>query len=338
MIARRAAWWLLPALLLCALLYLGLAREGPGFAALWSWLAACCGGAPIDAIDHFLLANVRLPRLVVAAFGGAALAVAGTVMQATFRNPLASPDLVGTAAGAALGGALAVVWGLAASSVIAVPLASLAGALLVTGLVFVLARAHGRFAVATLLLAGIALNTLVGALTSFVVTFTFDNYTASSRVLFWLMGGLEGRTWEHAAITAVGCVVFTLLVLPRGRELDVLTLHDDTAHSLGVDGPRARRWLVLCACGLTATTVSNTGGIAFIGLVVPHLARLLVGPLHKKLLPASALLGALLLVAGDLVCRLVPPDANLRLGVVTAFLGAPYFLFLLGRHRRGEEL
>jgi iron complex transport system permease protein len=323
----------LAALLALAALYLGLAREGPGLGALLPWLAG-----DLSPIDAFVLGDIRLPRLLVAAFGGAALALAGAVMQAAFRNPLASPDLVGTTAGAAFGGALTIVTGAAAWSVVATPLGSLLGAAVVTSLVFVLARAHQRFAVATLLLAGIALNTLVGALTSFAVTFTFDNYTASSRVLFWLMGGLDARTWEHAAITALGCALVGALLLPRARELDLLTLSDDAAHSLGLDAPRARRWLVGCACGLTATTVANTGGIAFVGLVVPHLARLLVGPAHARLLPASAWLGALLLVASDLGCRLLPPDANLRLGVVTAFLGAPYFLWLLARHRRGEAL
>ncbi|MCU0862692.1 MAG: iron ABC transporter permease [Planctomycetes bacterium] len=325
------------ALVVTGALYLGLCREGPGFGELLQWIGCWFGASPPAADVAFVFADIRLPRLLVAAFGGAALAAAGAVMQATFRNPLASPDLVGTAAGAAFGGALAIVLDLAALSLLVVPLSSLAGASAVTALVFVLARAHGRFAISTLLLAGIALNTLVGALTSFVVTFTFDNYTASSRVLFWLMGGLEARTWEHAGITAVGFVLFTALLAGRVRELDLLTLHDDSAHSLGVDAPRARRWLVWCACGLTATTVANTGGIALLGLVVPHLARLLVGPLHARLLPTSALLGALLLVGSDLACRLAPPDANLRLGVVTTLLGAPYFLFLLARHRRGEE-
>jgi iron complex transport system permease protein len=324
------------ALVLTGALYLGLCREGPGFGELLQWIGSWFGASPPAADVAFVFADIRLPRLLVAAFGGAALAAAGAVMQATFRNPLASPDLVGTAAGAAFGGALAIVLDLAAVSLLVVPLSSLAGASAVTALVFVLARAHGRFAISTLLLAGIALNTLVGALTSFVVTFTFDNYTASSRVLFWLMGGLEARTWEHAGITTVGFVLFTALLAGRVRELDLLTLHDDSAHSLGVDAPRARRWLVWCACGLTATTVANTGGIALLGLVVPHLARLLVGPLHARLLPTSALLGALLLVGSDLACRLAPPDANLRLGVVTTLLGAPYFLFLLARHRRGE--
>ena len=329
---------MLVALLTVAAVYLA-TGDGPGLRELISVVGGWLGLVDnTDLVDRFIVTESRLPRLIVAVFGGASLAIAGVVMQASFRNPLASPDLVGTAAGAALGGALAIVCNLASFAVIATPLASLAGAMVVTWLVFVLAGSYGRVSVAGLLLAGVALNTLVGALTAFVVTFTFSNYTASSEVLFWLMGGLEGRSWQHAAITAGGCVLFTLLILPRARDLDLMTLRDDSAHSLGLDAPRARRLLLWCACGLTATTVSNTGGIAFVGLVVPHLARLLVGPAHRALLPISGLLGALLLVASDLLCRLAPPDANLRLGVVTALLGAPYFLFLLARHRRGEAL
>lgn len=329
---RRVLAFVLGALAVSALLYLGIG-PGPGWTGLWEW-----GTGDADALDAFILTSIRAPRLVVAAFAGAALALAGATMQATFRNPLASPDVIGTSAGAAFGGALAIVTPFAALHVLAVPVASFAGALVVTGLVFVLAGSHGRFSVAGLLLAGIALNTLVGALTSFAVTFTFDNYTASSRVLFWLMGGLEGRTWEHALITSIGFFVFALGIVPRARVLDVLTLGDDSAHSLGVDAQRVRRRLLWFACGLTAATVSNTGGIAFVGLVVPHLARLVVGPAHGVLLPASAAMGALLLVLSDMLCRAAPPDSNLRLGVVTAILGAPYFLYLLARHRRGEVL
>lgn len=337
--SRRLVLLLSLAMPLAALLYLVFAREGPGLSEFLRLLAGGLQANDGDAVlDRFVFTDIRLPRLLVAAFGGASLAIAGAVMQACFRNPLASPDLVGTAAGAAFGGALAIVFDLAALAVVVVPAMSLLGAVAVTSLVFVLAGSHGRFSVAGLLLAGVALNTLVGALTAFVVTFTFSNYSASSQVLFWLMGGLEGRTWEHASITAGGFLLFAAFVLPKVQKLDLLTLRDDSAHSLGLDAQRTRRVLLWLACGLTATTVSNTGGIAFVGLVVPHLARLLVGPGHAALLPVSALLGALLLVGSDLVCRLAPPDANLRLGVVTAILGAPYFLFLLARHRRGEAL
>jgi len=328
---------LLGALLLAAALYLGVG-QGPGPADLVSMVGDWLSGGTADEVDQYIVVDIRLPRLMVAMFGGASLAIAGVVMQASFRNPLASPDLVGTSAGAAFGGVIAIVLGLAGAAVIATPLASLVGASLVTWLVFVLAGSYGRISVAGLLLAGVALNTLVGALTAFAVTFTFANYTASSNVLFWLMGGLEGRTWEHAAITSIGFLVFAACIAPRARDLDLLTLRDDSAHSLGIDAPFVRRLLLWFACGLTATTVSNTGGIAFVGLVVPHLARLIVGPAHRSLLPIAAVMGALLLVFSDLLCRLAPSDVSLPLGVVTAVLGAPYFLFLLARHRRGEEL
>lgn len=310
--------------------------DGPGWP---EWLSMIGWTAPAhDAIDSFIVREIRIPRTVVAVFGGAALAMAGTVMQATFRNPLASPDLVGTAAGAAFGGVLAVVLHLADESVLATPLASLFGASLTTWLVFAFAGAHGRSSVAGLLLAGVALNTLLGALTAFAVTLTFANYTASSRVLFWLMGGLEGRTWTHALLTVAGSLPFALWILMQRRELDLLTLRDDSAHSLGLDAMLARRRLLWCACALTAATVANTGGIAFVGLVVPHLARLLVGPAHARLLPLAAMLGAVLLVGSDLICRALPAETNLPLGVVTSLLGAPYFLYLLARHRRGAAL
>lgn len=336
---RRLPFVLVGVLLVVAVLHLGFARVSPSLGELFAWLFSWAGaGESLSETDRFVFADVRTPRVLVAAFGGAALALAGTVMQASFRNPLASPDIIGTAAGAAFGGAIAIVFGWSQLAVVFTPLAALAGAVGVTSLVFALAGSHGRFSVANLLLAGIALNTLFGALTSFVVTKSFSNYTASSQVLFWLMGGLDNRTWDHAWITAGGLVLFTALIWPRVRELDLLTLRDDSAHSLGVDAVRARRYLVWCACGLTATTVANSGGIAFVGLIVPHLARLLVGPSHRMLIPTAALLGAILMVISDLGCRIAPADWNLRLGVVTAIAGAPYFLFLLARQRNGVRL
>lgn len=321
-------------------LHLVLAHDGPAPGQVLAALGARLGLTNADPWVTAVVEQIRLPRLVVAVFGGAALALAGTAMQAAFRNPLAAPDVIGTAAGAALGGAIAIALNWASDSVLAVPLCGLSGALLVTVAVFALAGTGARFSVAGVLLAGVAINTLVGSLTSFVVNVTASggNYMASSQVLFWLMGGLDAKTWEHAAITAGGCALFGAGLIPFVRELDLLTLRDDSVRSLGVDAGRTRQMALFCACGLTATTVANTGGIAFLGLVVPHVARLLVGPVHRLLLPAAAVLGSITMVSSDLVCRLAPPDYTLRLGVVTAALGAPYFLFLLARHRRGEVL
>lgn len=327
------------AVAIAAAAHLVLAPAGFGAGAVVRALAGLVGiGDGGDPLERQIVLQLRLPRVLVAVFGGAALALAGTVMQAAFRNPLASPDIVGTAAGAALGGALAIVAGVAAVSALAVPFAALAGATVVTWAVFAFAGIGARFSATSLLLAGVALNTLAGALTTFVVTMSVDNYSASSSVLFWLMGGLDAQTWGKALITAGGAIAFGTALLLRSRDLDLLVLQDDSAFSLGLDAARARRWSLWFACGLTATTVANTGGIAFLGLVVPHLARLLFGPAHRLLLPSAALLGALVLLLADIVCRSLPITVNLRLGVITSILGAPYFLFLLQRHRRGEAL
>ena len=217
---------------------------GPGFAEVWRMVAALFGGANGDELDREIVLQLRLPRLLVAVFGGASLGLAGTVMQAAFRNPLASPDVVGTAAGAAFGGAVAIASGFAVASVLAAPIAAMFGSTVVTALVFAFAGTGARFSVAGLLLAGVAMNTLIGALTTFVVTFTVDNYTASSSVLFWLMGGLDAQSWTKALITLIGFVGFGLPLVFRARDLDLLTLQDDTAFSLGLDVAQARRWLL----------------------------------------------------------------------------------------------
>lgn len=331
---------LLAALVVAFVLHLGVAREAPRLgASLQSLLHAMgLGAASTDPLYDFVVAQIRLPRALLALFAGASLGLAGAVMQAAFRNPLAAPDIIGTSAGAALGGSFAIVSGAAAMALLAVPVASLAGAMVATALVFALAANGRRFSPTGILLAGVALNLLLGALTTFVVTTQFGNYSASSDVLFWLMGGLSRSTWAHVGVTAGGLMLFGAMLLPRLRELDVLTLGDDSAHSLGVQVDRARKHLLWVAAGLTAATVANTGGVAFVGLVVPHLARLIVGPAHRALLPTAAMLGALVLLLADLVCRNVPVHWNLPLGVVTSVLGAPYFLVLLRRHRRGEEL
>ncbi len=302
---------------------------------LGNWIGM---GGEVSEPHEYMITSIRLPRLLVAIFAGASLSVAGAVMQAVFRNPLASPEIIGTTAGSSLGGALAIVLGVAAFSIYAVPLVSFIVALSVTLLVFSLAGAGGKFSVTSLLLAGIAMNTLVGSITAFVVTLSFGTYNASTDVVFWLMGGLDARTFQHVLITGGGLVLFGGALMPFLRDMDVLTLKEESAASLGLDVARVRQVLLLLACGLTAATVANTGGITFIGLVVPHMGRLLVGPSHRGLLPCVAVLGALVLVLSDYVCKLAPPDFNLRLGVVTSMLGAPFFLVLLVRHRQGKAL
>ncbi len=280
--------------------------------------------------------DLRLPRIMVTLFGGASLAIAGTVMQAVFRNPLASPDVLGTTQGSALGAAVAIALGLSAKSILITPLFAIVFALNVTIVVFAIAGGTKGISVTALLLAGIAMNTLMGAMIAFLMTFVFKRWDQSGEILYWLMGDLEKITYSYMWIVCGGFLLFSLFILPYLRDMDLLTLKDEGAGSLGVNVRTVRTILVFMACCLTAVTVSCTGGIAFVGLVVPHITRLLVGPAHRVLVPCAAIMGALTLTGSDYICRvLVPPDFGLRVGVVMAVLGAPFFLYLLARHRRG---
>ncbi len=326
-----------PALLLLAFLSL---LQGPkDLSPLQLFESLAAGLGLVDGVhpgQQAIVNTIRLPRMLGAVLAGACLAMAGTVMQAVFRNPLASPEVIGTTQGAAFGGVIAIATGFSAQFLGGNQLGSFMSAWLVTAVVFVIASGPSGFSVQSLLLAGIAMNSLMGALISFTMTLHFDNWVASAEILHWLLGSMERVTPEDSWILLVGLLVFGLPLLAYLRDLDLLTLKDDGAAALGVNVPRLRKVLVVLACGLAATTVSVTGGIFFIGLVVPHMARLIVGPAHRGLLPCAGVLGAFVLLLADYLCRVVLP--GLRVGVVTSALGAPFFLYLLFRHRRGLEL
>jgi len=286
-----------------------------------------------DELARTVVWDFRLPRTLVGLAAGTALAASGTVMQAFFRNPLADPGLLGVSSGGALGAvavlALGPSLGLAAASLWTLPVASVVGAFAATGAVMVLAERGAS--TERLLLSGVALNALLGAGTSFLLTVTAGHFEVNAQILFWLMGGLENRSWEHVwmgvPVIALGCA----LLLPLGRGLNLLSLGEQSAQSLGVDVHRLRRKLIVLATVLTALATATGGIIGFVGLVVPHVLRLAWGPDHRRLLPAAMLGGGTFLLACDLVTRLFP--IGLRLGVVTAVVGGPFFLWLLRRPR-----
>ncbi len=286
-----------------------------------------------DELTRTVIWDFRLPRTLVGLAAGAALAASGTVMQAFFRNPLADPGLLGVSSGGALGAvavlALGPSLGLAAASLWTLPVASTVGAFAATGAVMMLAERGAS--TERLLLSGVALNALLGAGTSFLLTITAGHFEVNAQILFWLMGGLENRSWEHVwmgvPVIALGCA----LLLPLGRGLNLLSLGEQSAQSLGVDVHRLRRKLIVLATVLTALATATGGIIGFVGLVVPHVLRLVWGPDHRRLLPAAMLGGGTFLLACDLVTRLFP--IGLRLGVVTAVVGGPFFLWLLRRPR-----
>ena len=286
-----------------------------------------------DPLTRTILWDFRLPRTLVGLAAGAALAASGTVMQAFFRNPLADPGLLGVSSGGALGAvavlALGPSLGLAAASIWTLPVASVAGAFAATGAVILLAERGAS--TERLLLSGVALSALLGAGTSFLLTLSAGHFEVNAQILFWLMGGLENRSWEHVWMGVPAIALGCALLLPLGRGLNLLSLGEQGAQSLGVDVRRLRRRLIVLATVLTALATAIGGIIGFVGLVVPHVLRLLLGPDHRRLLPAAMAGGAAFLLACDLVTRLFP--IGLRLGVVTAVVGGPFFLWLLRRPR-----
>ena len=290
-----------------------------------------------DDIARTVVRDFRLPRALVGLAVGAALGASGAVMQAFFRNPLASPGLLGVSSGGALG-AVAVLalgpmlgtgLGFATASMWALPLASIIGAFGATGAVIMLARSGAG--TERLLLSGVALNALLGAGTSFLLTTTVGHFEVNAQILFWLMGGLESRSWEHVWMGVPAILVACLLLLPLGRAMNLLSLGEQSAQSLGVDVRRLRWQLIVLSTVLTALATAVAGIVGFVGLVVPHVLRLVFGPDHRRLLPYSMLGGASFLLVCDLITRTFP--LGLRLGVVTSLIGGPFFLWLLRRPR-----
>ena len=303
----------------------------------FSQVLGALSGSGGDDIARTVVRDFRLPRALVGVAVGAALSASGVVMQAFFRNPLASPGLLGVSSGGALGAvavlalgpALGPLLGSGAASLCMLPLASTLGAFAATGAVLILAQ-RGAGA-ERLLLSGVALNALLGAGTSFLLTITAGHFEVNAQILFWLMGGLESRSWEHVWMGVPLITVACLLLLPLGRAMNLLSLGEQSAQSLGVDVRRLRWQLFLLSTILTAIATAVAGIVGFVGLVVPQMLRLAFGPDHRRLLPYSMLGGASFLLACDLVTRTFP--IGLRLGVVTSLIGGPFFLWLLRRAR-----
>lgn len=290
-------------------------------------------GTPADP-DVLIVLAIRAPRVVVAALVGAALAVAGAQMQGLFQNPMASPDIIATSAGAALGAVASLVFGLAQQSVIWLPVLAFAGALGSLVTVYAITTRRGRTPVAMLLLAGVALSALLGAATSFLVTLNWVHVDVARQVMFWLLGGLDSRTWTHVWLAAVPMAAGFAAALALARDLDVFQSGEDAAASLGVDVERVKRTMLVVSALLTGSAVAVSGTVGFVGLIVPHAVRLVVGPSHARLLPMAALTGGAFLVVADVVARTILSPEEISLGIVTACCGAPFFLWLLLRYRR----
>jgi iron complex transport system permease protein len=291
------------------------------------------GRSDLPAPHQTILMEIRLPRTLLAVMAGGALAVAGVVMQGLFRNPLAEPAIVGVSAGGAFGAVLALAMGWA-TTLLTLPLAAMAGSVLCTLMAFAVSVRGGRASIVALLLGGMAVNSLAGAATSMVMM--SSSHFLLRDMLGWLMGTLDARTWAHVKVSAPFILGGFAGALLLARRLDLLAQGEEVAASLGVDLGRLRVWAIAVACALAGSAVAVCGIIGFVGLVVPHILRGIVGPSHGRLAAASFAGGALLLLLADLGTRVLPVASNLRLGILTAFLGVPFFLYLL-RRSAGKE-
>ncbi len=282
--------------------------------------------------QELVILQIRLPRIIVGMAVGMALGVAGATMQGVFRNPLADPGIIGISAGGALGAVIAIATGAAGLFFLALPAFAFIGAMAACLIVYGISTVGGHFSMATLLLAGIAVNAFLGALVSAIVVL-LPNTGALREILFWLAGGLDSRAWEHVGIALPPILIGIGIAIVMARDLNLLTLGDDEARSLGVRVAPVRLLALAAASMVTGVSVAVSGTIAFVGLITPHILRLILGPDNRVLIPMSALGGAVFVILADTVARTIIQPAELRVGIVTAFVGAPFFVVLLIQNR-----
>ncbi|WKV70305.1 iron ABC transporter permease [Streptomyces sp. PCS3-D2] len=280
--------------------------------------------------------DVRMPRILLGAVVGAGLAVAGTVLQALVRNQLADPFLLGASSGASAGAVLVIVFGTAAAGFgMGVPLAAFAGSMAALVAVYAMARRGGTMTTGRLVLAGVAVQYILSALTSLVLVLAAHPDQIRS-VLFWTLGGLGGARWDELALPTIALLVGGALLLTLARPLDLLLAGEEGAHTLGLDTGRFRAAVFVLTSLVIGVLVACSGAIGFVGLMVPHAARMAVGAGHRALLPVAALGGAVFLLLADLIARTAAAPEEIPVGVVTALVGGPFFLWMLRRSSRTE--
>lgn len=318
--------------LLCLLVVLSLSwgQMDIPFAHVLDALGSVAGIAPahgLTANEEAVIWHIRLPRTLVGLLTGAALAVAGAALQGLFANPLADPAIIGVSSGASVGAIVAIATGLSAATMFALPICALLGSLLAVSLTIALAFRRGRIPVLTLLLAGVVVGMFLAAVSAMLLTAVSEHKL--QEYLFWTIGGLDYRRWEHVWLGIFPIVISVGAMCLLARQLNILSLGETEAKAVGLPVIRFRLILLFLAALSTATGVCISGNIGFVGLVVPHMLRMLIGPDHRRLLPASVLAGGIFLLFCDTIGRVLLSGTEIRVGIMTAFIGTPYFLYLL---------
>jgi iron complex transport system permease protein len=284
--------------------------------------------------SEIIFFRIRLPRIMLALLIGAALAVAGVTYQALFKNPMADPYIIGVSSGAAFGANLAILTGLSVSiaGISTISFFAFFGALGVTFVVYSIARVGRKIHIETLLLAGIAIGAFLSAMSSFMMYIAGDKL---HQMVYWTMGGLWSSTWDDVWAIALFILIGIVVILLKARTLNLLLMGDETAQHLGVEVEREKKILLTASSLITAFAVSVSGLIGFVGLVIPHIMRIVVGPDHRILVPASALFGAIFLIFADTISRTIFSPTELPVGIITAFFGGPFFTYLLITRKKG---
>ncbi|KXF77795.1 iron ABC transporter [Paramesorhizobium deserti] len=311
---------------------------GASDASAWGLVKYWLFSTELSQRDRLIVMDIRLPRIFMGVLIGSALAVSGAVMQGLFRNPLADPGLVGVSSGASVGALATIIFGgtvlapaAAVLGIYTLPVMAFLTSLVTTFLLYGIATRRGQTSVATMLLAGIALAALGVALTGALIYIADDRQLRD--LMFWQMGSLAGATWTKIAASGP-IILLSLIAAPfLGRGLNGLALGEASAHHLGIPVQRLKNVAIVTVAAAVGASVAMSGGIGFVGIIVPHLLRLVIGPDHRYLLPASALLGSILLLLADAVSRTIVAPAELPIGIVTALAGAPFFLWILLRRR-----
>lgn len=283
-----------------------------------------------------ILLHIRIPRSIAAILSGGALALSGAAMQGLFKNPMASPDVMGISAGASLGAVLGITLGVAVYHPLMVPIFSIVGALLTATFVFVLAGRGGAMQLLFVILAGLAISSLLGGAVSAILLFS-QEYEVS-QFIFWTMGGLEGRMWQHILWPAPFILIFSYLTFRLGKPLNLLSIGEENAHGMGLDVRSTKIQVLVYTSVLTSLAISISGPIGFIALMVPHLVRLIFGPDHRILLPLSMYVGAMFVLLSDLLGRWLISPHEIKVGIITSILGGTYFVFLIIRYQRMGRL
>ncbi len=345
--ARRAPmgrrYWLITAGMVALLAFCGFLGLMVGsvsipapaaLAILGNWLTGGLFFEPDWRTAHeIIIVQTRIPRVILAGVVGAALGTCGMVIQAIVRNPLAGPSILGVSSGAATGAVVVMRYGLLVFGAFTLHIAAFLGGLAALSIVFWIARTGGQMTPTRLVLAGVAMSAVLSALTSLMVLTSPDPQLAS-RVLFWTLGGFGSAQWKLLPIPVLALALGLALMLAQSRHLNLLMAGDESAVALGLDVERFRRQMFLLTAALTGVTVAVSGVIGFVGLIMPHIVRLLVGSEHRRALPAVALLGASFTIAADLVARSIIAPLELPVGIVTALVGGPFFVWLLRRDAR----